>query len=608
VKKFNRLSKRRYLRPLKLGRRTKDFYVFDTETGIRYKDGRIQYILSARPENLIFGVVYGPNGFYKVIHSVDEFKAEFKKKRYKGRIIYAHNAEYDLSCIYSNIYLLDREAIFNGKFICCTNGNCTFADSYNILPASVKVLGEILGLPKGQLGDSELSSHINRLNEDIKYCYRDCKIVFDSLQNVFNDTEPSFTIGSLALKVFRSKYLKRTIKINEHSDRFFDALYGGRTEAFKIGKTNANVFDINSAYLSVMEKNSFPDPSKLRVLDTSNFPNVKGQLERALNKMLYRYEGMIKAKVKVNENEKLPVLPYRYENKLIFPCGEFIGAWTFSEIRYALQNSKTTILEIYEIVYAPAIESPYGQFARDVWKKRKDAQKIKDKATDYREKLFGNNLWGKNAQRAKEEFRFCTGLKEAKEFMREKKIKKGEIIEVIGGFFFRYFTDRLFNHTIACWAAYITAYVRIMLHKEMKKDGNDLVYCDTDSRFVTKSIDYNTKDQLGGWKKEEKKVTKIRALKDYVYTYFDKDKNMEVSAQMLKGVKKNAKQLDPEANVFLLERMIRTRESFRRTDSLPPGTFIKQIKTLSGDYLKRKVLPNGDTKPFIIYEGRITNL
>lgn len=587
-----RVTQRRYLRPLKFGRRSKEFYVFDTETGIQDKKGNIEYILSARPENLIFGVVYGPNGFSKVIDSPEKFQREFKKRRYKNKLVYAHNAEYDLSAVYGNIYLLDREAIFNGKFISCTNGNCYFADSYNILPASVKKLGELLGLPKEQLGDSDLKSHISKIKKDIAYCYRDCEIVYKSLQKIFKDAEPCFTIGSLTLKIFRSKYLTRSIKVNQYSDNFFDCLYGGRTEAFKIGKVNANVYDINSAYVSVMENNYFPNPAKLRETTNVNLNNI--------NYFLDKYEGMVYATVEVDVSETLPVLPYKYDNRLIFPCGEFRGAWTFMEMCYALKNSKTKIKQVSKIIYAPKIDSPFGEFSRSVWTNRLKAQKIKDVATDYIEKLFGNNLWGKLAQRAREEFRYCTSVKEAKEFMKKKKIRKGEILEVQDGFFLRYLNHRIFNHTIACWAAYVTGYVRTYLHSEMRKDKDKLVYCDTDSRFVEKVYHYTSGKKLGGWKKEEKKVTNLRTLKDYVYTYFDKEKNKEVEAQALKGIKKNSLQLDSEANAFLVERMIRTRESFRRVDSLPPGTFIKQMKTLTGDYLKRTVLKDGTTKPFVM--------
>lgn len=348
----------------------------------------------------------------------------------------------------------------------------------------------------------------------------------------------------------------------------------------------AFVYDINSAYPWAMLENLFPNPAKLRYIQHGiNVDNI-----------LNSYEGMITATVTVSDKEQLPVLPYRMDNRLIFPCGTFTGSWVIPEFNYALKHSQTEIVKVHNATYATAIESPFKPFITEYWTKRSNT---KDEFEKYYFKLFMNNLYGKLIQRAREEFRFCTSIREAKEFMRNKKIRKAEMIDVQGGFFLRYDTHKIFNHTIACWGTYVTAYVRMHLHKEMLKHGIDLVYCDTDSIFSKKYIKKSDL-KLGGWKIEDKKVTKIRALKDYVYTYFDEKLNKEVEAQMLKGVRKNWKQLDSEANVFQGQRMIRTRESFRRVDNLPPGTFVTQIKTLTGDYLKRTVLRDGSTKPFIL--------
>lgn len=592
---------RRYLRPLKLGRKSKEFYVFDTETGRRERNGDIKYYLTARPESLIFGVVYGANNFIKVLYTPEEFKNEFKKKRYKGKLVYAHNAEYDLSSVYGNIYKLDPEAIFNGKFISCTNGVCSFADSFNILLASVEKLGELLKFPKLDLGKpvngfidgikTEYKlSHVNNLHNDITYCIRDCEIVYRMLEKSFQDIEPCYTIGALSLKDFRANFLEKTVKVSEHADLFFDATYGGRTEAFYIGKTNAYVYDINSAYPYAMWRNKFPDPALLRV--------VQNPCLTELYSFLNNYEGMVTAKVKVADNERLPVLPYRQESRLIFPCGTFSGSWTFPELRHALQFSKTEILSIEKIVYAPGIDSPFHGFIDKHWNLRKQTT---DKSLDYYYKLKMNNLYGKLLQRARDEYRYCTGHKDAWIYMQTNKIKHAELIEVVGGYFLRYENDKIFNHTVAPWGSYVTAYVRCMLHDKMRIDPG-LVYCDTDSDASTIYRKENDKT-LGGWKLEDKIITNVRALKDYCYLYYDKEKGKMIEAQSVKGVKKKAKQLDPEANVFSYQRMIRTRESFRRTDRLPPGTFINQIKVLTGDYLKRQVFKDGSTKPFILNES-----
>lgn len=587
-------SGRRYLRPYKLGKHSQKFFVFDTETGIHNrKNGDIEYILSARPEHMIFGCVYGPDGYRKVIHSVKEFKQEFKKRIYKNKIVYAHNAEYDLSAVYGNIYLLDKSAIFNGKFISCTNGNCRFADSFNLLPTSVKKLGELLGLPKEQLGNN-LKSNVRRMHEDVRYCMRDCEIVYKSLEKLFAEAEPSYTIGSLSLKIFRANFLESGIKVNELSDMFFECLYGGRTEAFKIGDVNAHVYDLKSAYPAAMKVLRFPDPARLRMVKVNKWQDYlkaeTGIYNDGDNRLCYIYEGMIDCTITVGEMH-IPPLPFRTKDKLLFPIGTFRGCWTLNEFRYAYENFPITVHTVHKMVIAESIETPFEGFIDHYFNRR---AKTKDIFEKYYYKLFMNNLYGKLIQRAKDEFRFCENFKEGTEFMRAKKLKRVEWIACQGGgFFLKYDIEKIFSHTIACWGAYITAHVRVLLHKGIMQHPYETVYCDTDSRMVEKNLRVPDSEQLGTWTKEKKIVTRIRALKDYVYI----DETGKQS-QMLKGVKKDAKQLDSEANVFKVKRMVKTRESFRRVDNLPPGTFIEQLKVLTGDYSKRIKLKDGTTKPF----------
>lgn len=571
---MEKITSRRKLRPLKLGKRSTGFYVFDTETGIIDKHGNIEYILSARPEHLIFGVVYGKD-YCKVLHSADEFKKEFTHRRYKNKIIYAHNAEYDLSAVYGNIYLMDGNAVFNGKFICATNENAKFADSFNLMPTSVKKLGELLGMPKGTLG-SNLKSHLDNLDNDIAYCKRDCEIVYKSLERLFEGLEPSYTVGSHAIKTFRHKYMKDEILVDGLADKFFECMYGGRTEAFRIGPCDAKVYDINSAYPYAMKK-PLPDPSRIFETDRMSYlfdPN---------------YGGMITATVRINKFERLPALPLKWEGKLLFPTGVISGSWTFPEIRHALKFTQTEILNVDKILVSPLIESPFIDFIDALYAKRSATT---DEFLRYRYKLEMNNVYGKLVQRLRDEYKFFRTEAEVYAYMRKQKTPRAELTKVVGGYFIRYDVDKIYPHTIPCWGAYITAYVRVQLHEMMLKFFPDLVYCDTDSVFLARDLNINEK-QLGGWKKENKIITNIRTLKDYVYV----DEAGE-TARMLKGVKKDAQQLTQDADVWKYNRMIKTRESMRRIDCRPPGTFIEQIKLLTGDYNKRIVLPDGSTKPF----------
>lgn len=619
---MEKIKSRRRLRPLKLGRRSKVFYVFDTETGTEDEQGNIQYLLSARPEHLIFGCVYGIDEhgkvYTRVLYSAKEFQEEFKKKRYRNKLVYAHNAEYDLSAVYGNIYLMDGNAIFNGKFIsasnyvenpkwntvhekgCPTNEalpnqkckNCSydsrqeiphakFADSFNLMPAKVEKLGELLGMPKKQLGKGELKSHRKRIADDIEYCFRDCEIVYRSLEKMFSETEPSYTVGSHAVKVFRSQYLDNDIIVDGMADEFFAAMYGGRTEAFKIGECNASVYDINSAYPRAM-KERLPDPSRLRI--TEKFTEI-------FNPDL---GGMITATVEIPGWEPLPCLPVKHEGKLLFPTGTFTGTWVLHEFLYALKVMPMRVLSVQKIIVAPLVDSPFNGFIDTLYAKR---IATKDEFLRYQYKLEMNNLYGKLVQRLRDEWKFFKREQEIFDYMRKEQLRRCEISKVVGGYFIRYDVDKIYSHTIPCWGAYITAYVRTKLHAFMLENLTHLLYCDTDSVFLSNELDIN-ETFLGGWKREKKRVINIRTLKDYVYVDFNEKTNEWEEGRMLKGVKKSAEQLTKDADVWKFQRMVKTRESMRRKDNRPPGTFIEQIKLLSGDYTKRIVFPDGSTRPF----------
>ena len=73
-----------------------DFFVFDIETGDTLKNGDVKWKLDATPKSFIFACVVGKD-YRRVLHSPREAMQEFQHPRYKGKIVFAHNAEYDLN-------------------------------------------------------------------------------------------------------------------------------------------------------------------------------------------------------------------------------------------------------------------------------------------------------------------------------------------------------------------------------------------------------------------------------------------------------------------------------------------------------------------------------
>jgi hypothetical protein len=560
------------------------FFVFDTETTK----------LEPMSKNFVFGVLYGATG-HKIFYSVDDFKKEFSRPYYKNKFIFAHNAEFDLLTIYGNIYQnLDNSAVFNGKFISAKFNGITFGDSMNIYPASVKKIGELIGLPKYE--NSKISTENltpdNIQDQDIIYCIRDCEIVFTALRRIFEMTGSiKLTLPSLSMYDFRTNYLQKKLFYSELIDDFFESYYGGRCEAFRIGKVNASVFDVNSLYPSVMLTTKFPDIAKLKKEIKVN--------KKFLLYALKWFEGMAKVRVR-HKNTYFGFLPVRMKiagfSKLVFPVGEFDVTVNFSELRFAIEQDVIEIVKVYELIYAPPIDSIFTDFITDNYNKRLTTD---DPLNREIYKLKMNSLYGKFGQRIKyhttyydelpvdmvQEFEKTGVWYELKPFSFER--SDCFIITENKGLKFSYFA-------IPAFASYITSAARLkLLSGLLSNQDQQPCYSDTDSIFLNGEFSGNISPGLGAWKKESKQVIEVRGLKNYTYI-----NETGETVETIKGVSKNSKKIFNETTgqyEYHTAKYYKTLQGLRQ--SKEAGESFLMIKTLTQPYDKRIVLKNGNTKP-----------
>jgi hypothetical protein len=555
-----------------------DFYVFDVETTPFKEDETVQFK---------FGVVYS-FGYCKVITTIDEFKKEFEQERYRNRKVFAHNAEFDLNVIYGNIFYVDKAAVFNNKFISATNGNAIFCDSMNIYRTSVKEIGKMLNLEKKDNSALLESEDLSYTKEDIEYCVRDCEIVYEALLIIFNKVGSiRITAPSLSLEYYRRYFQPYHIDYVNESEYFFKSYYGGRCEALKLGKTNAIVVDINSMYPYAMKYCEFPNPKRLRVKR-----NVTNEL--FINKYLEYYEGCAIVTV-THYSSFIGGLPYRKDEKLIFPLGIFQGWYNFNELRYCLNNSLISIMEVKEIVFAERMESPFISFIDENYTARKAANGIEKE--NY--KLFMNSLYGKFAQQIKSAFIYIHDIldKESNELI-EKYETEGTLIKLkpfnkIRNDIFIEVKSTIGSHlynTIPVFSSYITSFARIMLLDNLLKyQDYKPIYCDTDSIFFEIEPPINYSDELGAWKLEDKVVTEIRGLKNY--SYISKEKEID----KIKGIPKRAEKI---FNKYYFYSLTKTKESLVREKSA--NTYLERNKKIKGEYTKRIVHEDGTTEPIVL--------
>jgi hypothetical protein len=560
-----------------------NFYVIDTETTS----------LEPQPKNFIFGVIYGWH-YVKILYSCKEFIKEFENEMYKGKTIFAHNAEFDLLTIFGNIYTeIDSAAIFNNKFISAKYKYITFADSMNIYPASVAKIGELMDMPKleNEKVKGEKLTKKNMTDKDIKYCKRDCQIIFYALLKMFEEIGTiKLTLSSLAMYLFRTKYLPYDITFSEIVDEFYESYYGGRTEAFHIGKVDASVYDINSMYPYVMVNCTFPD---IKHLHKETKVDVK-----YLHYLLKYYEGLAKIKIR-HKDTYFGYLPVKYKingsTKLLFPVGEFETTVNFNELRFALEQNVLDILSVDYVVYGSPIDSPFIDFINDVYAKRQQTEKPLDRLIY---KLLMNALYGRFAMRMKLTTTYYENfpLQIVQELQELDKYYDIQIFNTERADCYLLTENEKFKNSffsIPTFSSYITSEARILLLKNLlANEKNNVVYCDTDSIFLADNFYGSLSGNLGCFKIEPKRITEITGLKNYKYI---NETGQEV--EVIKGISKNAKKVVRVngSTEYHIKKYYKTKQSLRQNKE--SGQSYTMVKELRHEYDKRKVMNNGNTKP-----------
>lgn len=556
----------------------RNFCVIDTET-----TG-----LSARPESFVFGCLYGVNEKGKLIREV--FHDREAMNRYMlyqkdFKYIFAHNAEYDFTCLFDNIILnLDNASLFVGSmFIKAKSNGKNFMNSLAILKSSAKSLGEHSGKQKLLLDDkfknAKTGDKIIVTAQDIEYCYRDCEIIYDYLCIIFDHVEKlKPTIASCAMEIFLKKFLKRKFYPNKYNEKFRHSYYGGRVECFRFGKINpCYKYDVNSLYPYVCTNMVFPDFNKLK----------KGNktLSHFKKFILNSYEGCAKVTVKHKKNF-VGVLPFRRETEIIYPYGTYTAYWNFNELRKAISTGLVEVEKLHEYFYAPKMYfNELAEYMRYFFEKKSTTVG----AESLINKFLLNALTGKFAQKAHGEKRYFTDPTEAGRFIND--LPKGTIYKThdFGEHRFDLFVEvfRQFENSkrsrwnVAGISSYITSQARIFMLDFYLKYQNNVCYTDTDSLVLTKPIKELTGNKLGQFKKEKDEQIDIIGNKHY-YTKIGRKKY-----KMIKGVQKNHTK---KKGKFVFKKMIRTKESIRR--DIDAGCFVTVEKHLSNDYTKRTVIKN----------------
>jgi hypothetical protein len=153
-------------------------------------------------------------------------------------------------------------------------------------------------------------------------------------------------------------------------------------------------------------------------------------------------------------------------------------------------------------------------------------------------------------------------------------------------------------------ASYVTSEARVMLLKNLvANEKNGVVYCDTDSIFLTGDFVGDVSDDLGSFKLEDKKVIEINGLKNYKYN----DEKGETHV-VLKGVSRGSTKVKTNKwnqDVYETQSFYKTKASLRQ--SKEAGRSYKRVKVITNNYDKREYFNDGTTRPLICVNDEFIN-
>lgn len=527
---------------------------------------------------------------YEYFDDLSDF-VDFVLAKYRQYRIYAHfGGAYDFKFL---IPILIEKGI---KFSIIDNGsrimqlkvtrgknNYYFIDSFNLLPMSLKEVTRAFDVKHKKL-DIVFDETLDlKSDKALKYLEHDVKGLYEALDKFLNwglnAGTMKLSLAQQSLFIYKNQFLEEDLfRLKDDEEAFIRrCYYGGWVDIFKQYGENLFYYDFNSLYPTCMlEEMPTGEPLKSKAFDKNRI-------------------GFYEVDVFIPKMKISPV-PAVMNGKLMFVCGNFRAFLSSAELEL-IKEIGGDFKVIRGIVFS--------ERARIFEKYIKELYTIKEKAPkgsiDYvLSKLTMNSLYGKFGQgREKTEIIFCEDEKEIVEKKYEPYIEELSLYK-------RTSISRS-AFILPYLSAYITALARCKLYRAMLSVGlENVFYCDTDSIFTTKELP--TGKGLGDLKLEAK-IKEAVFIQPKTYSIIDDKGKNEIK---IKGFPKNSfthadfkKALidrDMKSISMKINKICGFKEALRRYKS-PNIKRIEIIKTLRGEYSKRKILPSFDTESFI-YDGK----
>lgn len=566
-----------WFKPLRGRARTQSILAFDIEG-------------TGGPDGFVCGAICGltVSGFYT---SRQAMLADLVGYGRDGYWIFSHNLQYDLPILEGDAFpigevVFTRYNILSSKY---DMGERTvrFLDSANLFPRhSVEMIGEMVGYPKDKLPEDVFAKlcqgrkwdDFSLLDQEAirRYCRRDAEIVYmgvSMLQELVlalgGQLHP--TISGTALDIYRRKFHRWPWPVvgEKTNELARPAYYGGRVENFAMGKVeNVSVYDVTSLYPYVQAQTRYPHPNHLR-LDVS--PSSSGEF--------WRGEGIVQADVDVPDTFA-PPLPLRYQARLFFPVGRLRGTWTILELRRALGYG-AALRSVEWALWSPVTFNPFEEYVYSLFDLRSYYLSA-GKGQANLVKLLLNSLIGRFGLDPEQGLFRLVSIDHAGDLGKYEGYSTYDVngrLLAFGGIEKTRYPD----YVNVPFAAQVTAAGRAHLHDGIARQGDGMIYCDTDSIMTTGKIE--TSDDLGGWREIMTGASvDLIGLKEYALH------NAVVGTKYVaKGVPEDVAKAYLETGVARFYRALGVREALR--DKRRPSTWVETFKSRNETFPKRYPVP-----------------
>jgi hypothetical protein len=355
---YNKISKRMfssYIKPIKaqnINASTASFASMDIET-ISHNGIQIPIAISlAYSDNLsriflIDDILFNINPSKALDNLWLDFFDFITKNPKIFKTLFVHNlGSFDGLFLYkplSNIYDIDKVSTIiddKNKFIKISlkldkDTIITWKDSYRIFPVSLDDLCKVFNVSgktskyDNRFNNINIFKNLDLLEVFKEYSLQDALALYKALdmaQTLYStkysvDITTVLSNSTLSLKIFRQTFLNENIPIMKGVDDDFirKAYYGGATDYYKAYATDLNYYDVNSLYPNAMLKDI---PHEI-INKYNDMSNVK----------LEDFFGFCLAEVTTPKFIKMPLLPYKYKGRTIFPTGTWIGVYYSEDLK-----------------------------------------------------------------------------------------------------------------------------------------------------------------------------------------------------------------------------------------------------------------------------------